>query len=137
MKDQEPFEIRMYHPDEKSIGSYEVIQIESNQFKLNYNDPFLEELTYGVQFEVEENKTSKGEYIFKKITKESEFTSDTYTLPSLLNETELRKIGDKIIESGGYWEVMFGGIAYVNLPKGSEINILKEFEQAIESKKKL
>ena len=39
-----------------------------------------------------------------------------------------------IVDEEGYWEVIFGGMDYVNLPKGSTLNVLRELNKLIKEK---
>lgn len=52
-----------------------------------------------------------------------------------LNESELRVVGQMIIDKGGYWEVIFGGMGYVNLPKDSRFNVIDELNKLIKAKR--
>jgi hypothetical protein len=40
-----------------------------------------------------------------------------------------------IMDEGGYWEVIFGGMGYVNLPKTSKLNVIDELNKLIKAKK--
>ena len=114
----------MYIPEEKSTGTYAVIKESENIFKLVYNDPFYEELRHGTIIEA-----VKGEddiYEFIKVKTESEYTLQVIGIPMNLSEQELRIVGDMIVKEGGFWEVIFGGMGYVNLPKGSSLNVINE-----------
>ena len=52
-------------------------------------------------------------------------------------ETEMRVIGQMIMDEGGYWEVIFGGMGYVNLPKKSKLNVIDELNKLIKAKQEL
>lgn len=133
----EEIDIRVYVPEESSTGTYEVIQISEFTFKLTNNDPFNEILTYGTIIEVEQDvKEENGEqiYVFKSVYKESDYSLEVIDLPSQLNETELRVVGKMITGEGGFWEVIFGGMGYVNLPKNSSLNIIEELNKLIQAK---
>jgi hypothetical protein len=136
MNEKDIIEIRMYHPEEESTGNYEVVKVGENEYKLAANDPFNEDFSYGTIIEVEKEEKDKGVLQFKRISKKSDFTLNVYGLGSSLNETELRIVGDMIIKEGGYWEVIFGGIAYVNLPKESRLKVIEELNKLIEKKKR-
>lgn len=38
-------------------------------------------------------------------------------------ETEYRLLGDEIEKQGGFWQVDFGSVATVNLPKNSTLDL--------------
>lgn len=136
MSNQSKEIIRMYYPKESCTGNYDVIILDSYRFKLACNDPFIEELTYGTIIEVEKELHEQDVYKFKRIVEESEYRSESLFLPSELNETELRIVGDMINNEGGYWEVIFGGLGIVNLPKNSTLNVIEELNKLIRNKGK-
>ena len=121
--------IKMFHPGERSTGEYNVIKISDFEYKLTENNPFSEDLSYGTIIEVENKLNKDGIFQFKKIAKESDFRLEIYGLNLGLNEAELRLLGDKIVKNGGHWEVIFGGMAYVNLPKDSNLDIGLEIKK--------
>jgi hypothetical protein len=137
-KREKAVEIRMYVPEEASTGNYAVIQLSEFTYKLANNDPFSETLSYGTIIEVESKVKEEDDekvYTLKKVLKESDFSINVIFLPSELNETELRIVGKMIIDEGGFWEVNFGGMGYVNLPKQSKLDIIEELNKLIKEKK--
>jgi len=135
MDEEKIIDIKMYVPEEASTGTYEVIKVSEHTYKLTNNDPFSEILTYGTIIEVLPEKKDEDTYIFKGVHTESDFTHEVIGLPSALNETEMRVVGQMIIDEGGYWEVIFGGMGYVNLPKTSKLNVIDELNKLIKAKK--
>lgn len=130
-------EIIMHVPEDYSTGQYRVIQFSEFTYKLLENDPFNMDFSYGTVVEVKpEFKIENGEkvFTFKRIYKESDYSIEVYGLPHQLNETELRTIGDKIMKEGGLWEVIFGGMCYVNLPKDSKLDVIEEVNKVIREK---
>lgn len=69
--------------------------------------------------------------------KESDFSLEVIALPFVLTESEMRIVGKMIIDAGGFWEVIFGGMGYVNLPKHSELNVIEELNKLIREKQHL
>lgn len=125
MKKEETTDIRMYVPDTKSTGTCEVVKISDFIYKLANNDPFNESLSYGKIIEVVTEKIDEdgeSKFVFKEIHTISEFTSECRGLPISLTESEMRVVGQMIIDEGGFWEVLFGGMGFVNLPKKSKLN---------------
>ena len=78
-------------------------------------------LTLGTEFETRINKDGKHEII--KITKESDFITRRFLLNSNYKESDYRILGDELIRKGGFWQVDFGGIATVNIPKDFEYDV--------------
>lgn len=137
MRKEETREIRMYVPDAKSTGTYEVVKTSAYKYKLANNDPFNESLSYGTIIEVETEKIEEdgeSKFVFKHIHKKSEFTSECIGLPMALKESELRVVGQMIIDEGGFWEVVLGGIGFANLPKKSKLNVTEELNKLIIAK---
>ena len=137
MKKEETTDIRMYDPDSKSTGTYEVVKISECRYKLANNDPFNESLSYGTIIEVETEKIEKdgeSKFVFKNVHRKSEFTSECIGLPIDLKESEMRVVGQMIIDEGGFWEVIFGGMGFINLPKNSNLNVSEELNKLIIAK---
>ena len=120
------FEINLYDSDEGFGGNVEVVKLGQHTYQLMCNTFFSEDVYYGTVIEVEDELTDDGYFKLKSIIKASEYTQETYFLPIALNEAELRIVGGKIVEEGGYWEVVFGGMALVNLPKKSLLDVNEE-----------
>lgn len=135
MDQEKIIDIKMYVPEEASTGTYEVIKVSEYTYKLTNNDPFSEVLTYGTIIEVLPEKKNKDTYVFKRVYTQSNYTHQVIGLPSALNETEMRVVGQMIIDEGGYWEVIFGGMGHVNLPKTSKLNVINELNKIIKAKK--
>lgn len=135
MKKGEITQIRMRVPEDRSTGTYDVIKIDDTLYQLANNDPFSETLTYGTIIEVQPKKDDEGNIEFKKIYQESDYTLEVIGLPMELDKSELLIIGQKITDEGGFWEVIFGGLGYVNLPRGSKLNVAGELHKLIQAKR--
>jgi hypothetical protein len=83
-------------------------------------------LTLGTEFETRLNKDGKHEII--RIIKESEFITRRFSLTSQFKESEYRLLGDEIMKIGGFWQVDFGSIATINLPKDCKFDLDKIFK---------
>lgn len=136
MDQDQIIEIKMYVPEEASTGPYEVIKVSEYRYQLTNNDPFNEKLSYGTIIEVFPDKKDEDTWVFKGVYVESDYNLEVIGLPTALNETELRIVGQMIVDEGGYWEVIFGGMGYVNLPKTSKLNVIDELNKLIRAKQK-
>lgn len=67
MNEKEIIDIKMYIPEEASTGTYKVIKVSENRYKLTNNDPFSETLTYGTIIEVLPEKKDKDTFVFKEV----------------------------------------------------------------------
>lgn len=114
-------EIRVYDKRIKSTGTIYVEQLSENKFRMTDNDIFNCHLTKGTEFETRINKNGLHEIV--KIVKDSDFTTRLFFLSRQYKETDYSDLGDELTKLGGFWQVDFGGIATVNIPKDFEFNI--------------
>ena len=119
-------EIEIYDKREKFTTRMYVEQLFDNVFRTTENEIFNCRLTLGTEFETRLNKDGKHEII--KITKDSNFITRRFFLNSQFRESEYRLLGDEVMKQGGFWQVDFGGIATINLPKDSKLNIDEIFK---------
>ena len=85
---------------------------------MNENDFFNCRLTKGTEFFTRINDDGNHEII--KITKESDFQTRRFFLSPKYKESDYRMLGNELAKRGGFWQVDFGGIATVNIPKDFE-----------------
>jgi hypothetical protein len=104
----------------------EVEQISDNAFRAIVNELSNLNLTYGTEFETRQNK--EGKYEIVRIIKESEFTTRRFLLNAQFKESEYALLGDEIMTQGGFWQVDYGSIAIINLPKDCTINLDEIFK---------
>ncbi|MDH5610513.1 MAG: hypothetical protein OEY56_13630 [Cyclobacteriaceae bacterium] len=119
-------EIEVYDKREKLTTTIQVEQLSDNVFRTTENELFNCRLTLGTEFETRLNKEGKHEII--KITKDSDFVTRRFFLTPQFKESEYRLLGDEIMKQGGFWQVDFGGIATINLPRDSKLNIDEIFK---------
>lgn len=119
-------EIEVYDKREKLTTTIQVEQLSDNVFRTTENELFNCRLTLGTEFETRLNKDGKHEII--KITKDSDFVTRRLFLTPQFKESEYRLLGDEIMKQGGFWQVDFGGIATINLPRDSKLNIDEIFK---------
>jgi hypothetical protein len=120
---EEPIEIKIYDKREKMTTSIYVEQLSNNTFRTVENEIFNCLLTYGTEFTTQINTEGSHEII--KITKESDFITKRFFLSQKYKESDYQMLGDELIKLGGYWQIDFGGIATINIPKDFEFNIHK------------
>lgn len=104
----------------------EVEQISDNAFRAIVNELSNLNLTYGTEFETRQNK--EGKYEIVRIIKESEFITRRFLLNAQFKESEYTLLGYEIMKQGGFWQVDFGSIAIINLPKDCTINLDEIFK---------
>jgi hypothetical protein len=114
-------DIEFYDKREKLTTTILVEQLSGNLFRTIENNLFNCSLTLGTEFETRQNKDGKHEIV--RIIKESEFITRRFSLTSQFKEYEYRLLGDEIMKQGGFWQVDFGSIATVNLPKDGKLDI--------------
>ena len=123
---QDPIEIKVYDKREKMTTSMYVEQLSANLFRTVENEIFNCRLTFGTEFETRLNKEGLHEIV--KITNDSEFVTRRFFLTSQFTESEYRLLGNEIMKQGGFWQIDFGNIATINLPKDCELDIDEIFK---------
>ena len=121
--------IEIYDKRERAITKIYVEQLAPNKFRMLDNHILNCRLTLGTEFETRINKDGKHEIV--RITKESEFVTRRFFLSSKYKESDYRFLGDELSKRGGFWQVDFGGIASINIPKNFEFDIdqvMKDFD---------
>ncbi len=113
--------IEVYYKREKSTSSFYAFKLSDNIYRMAENDLFNCKLTFGTEFETRVNEVGKLEII--KIFQESLFVTRRFMLDTQFTVSEYRLLGDEIMKNGGFWQVDFGSIATINLPKDTNLNI--------------
>jgi hypothetical protein len=112
-------------------GSSETVyaeQLSEDTFKLMENPLMNCRINYGTIVKVAPRQD--GELVFTKIVRVSNFKTRQFFLNGSLNETELRiKLGQPVLDAGGMWEVVFGGICFVHLPRDGNFDLDELFKQ--------
>jgi hypothetical protein len=116
-----PIKIEIYDKRLKMSTTIFVDKVSDNIFRAVENELFNCRLTLGTEFETRINKDGKHEII--RIVRDSEYITKRFFLTSQFNQSEYRLLGDEIIKQGGFWQVDFGGIATVNLPKNCNLDL--------------
>ena len=113
--------IEIYDKREQSTATEYVEKISEIKFRVAENSVWNCRLTVGTEFETRINKD--GKYEITKITKDSDFITRRFFINSQFKEEDYRFLGDEIMKQGGFWQVDFGSIATVNLPKNSTLDL--------------
>ncbi len=119
-------EIEVYDKSKKLTSTIRVEQLSDNIYRTVENELFDCRLTLGTEFETRLNKEGKHEIV--KIVKGSNYITRRFFLTSQFKESEYRLLGDEIMKQGGFWQVDFGGIATINLPKDSKLDLDEIFK---------
>lgn len=119
-------EIEVYDKRMKITATIHVVQLSDHVFRAAENELFNCNLTLGTEFETLLNQNGKHEII--RIVKNSEYITRRFFLTSQFNETEYRLLGEEIMKNGGFWQVDFGSIATINLPKECNLDIDEIFK---------
>lgn len=124
--DQEIKSIELHDTIMDCVGSIYVTQISDNIFRMEENDIFNCRLVYGTEFETKINEEGKHE--ITSILKKAPYVTRRFLLSTKFTESEYRILGDEIIRIGGFWQTDFGGIATINIPKGSNFDLDQIFK---------
>lgn len=116
-----PIEIEIYDKRQRTSTFMYVGKVSENIFRAVENELFNCHLVLGTEFETRINKDGKHEII--RIVKESDYITKRFLLTAQFKESEYRLLGNEIIKQGGFWQVDFGGIATINLPKDCKLDL--------------
>ncbi|MCU0240084.1 MAG: hypothetical protein MUC29_11640 [Pyrinomonadaceae bacterium] len=114
-------QIEVYDTRLKFSETVTVEKLTETKFRVVENAVFIYRLKFGTEFETQINQD--GQYEIVKITKRSEFKTKRFMLSPKFTQSEYQILGDEIMKQGGYWQVDFGSIATVNLPKDSTLDL--------------
>ena len=104
----------------------------SRQWRLLATPIMSEMATYGDVVEGDVN--SGGILVVERVVKRSGFVRTCRAPGARFFESELgRELLGQVIESGGHWERLFGGVLILNLPRGKTKDFRKRFESAYAS----
>jgi len=118
--------IELYNKTMGLLATLYVEKISENIFRAVENELFDCRLTRGTEFETHINKDGQHEII--SITKESDFITKRFFLNAQFTESEYRLLGEEIMKHGGFWQLDFGGIGTINLPKDFKPDLDKIFK---------
>ncbi|MFT3701779.1 MAG: hypothetical protein QM802_05390 [Agriterribacter sp.] len=97
-------------------------KIGDNTFRLLENPVLNCKINYGTVVGVAID--NDGRFIMTKIVRASNYKTRQFLLGSSVIEHDLMtKIGNPIIEAGGHWEIVMGGIAFIHTLKDSDFDI--------------
>jgi len=119
--------IELYDKALQITTTMAVIQLSQHIFRATENELFNDELTVGTEFETFVNKGGKHELI--RIVRKTEFITRRFYWPAHLNIFDYQNWGDEIMKQGGFWQIDFGSIVTINLPKNSTINLDTLFQK--------
>ena len=117
----EEIKIWVYDKREGSTTTFYVEQLAEHTFRMTDNDVFDCRMTRGTEFETRINANGHHEII--KILKDSDFITRRFFLSPKYKETDYRVLGDELTKRGGFWQVNFGSMVVVNIPKDFEFDI--------------
>jgi hypothetical protein len=123
---EEIVEIEIYNREEGVLSTINVERISENRFRTIANEIVDDRLTYKTEFETRLNSNKQHE--ISVVDKNSEFVTRKFNLTPQFKESEYRLLGDEIMKEGGFWQVDFGSMATVNLPKESKLNLDEVFK---------
>ena len=114
-------QITIYYKRDASSTTMYVEQLSENKFRMSDNDIFNCRLTKGTEFITRVNDDGNHEII--KITKKSDFITRRFFLSPKYKTTDYGMLGEELTKRGGFWQVDFGGIVTVNIPKDFEFDV--------------
>jgi hypothetical protein len=119
--EMQEIQIKLYDKRERTITTLSVEKLFENKFRMTENDILNCHLTKGTEFTTRINNEGNHEII--NITKESDYITRRFFLAPTYKESDYRLLGAELMKRGGFWQVDFGGIATINIPKDFEFDI--------------
>lgn len=116
-------EINLYNKRERVSGIINVEQLSENTFRMVDNDIINCDLTYRTEFETRINKEGKHEVV--RILKKPDFITRRFWLSSKYKTPDYKMLAEELVKHGGFWQVDFGGIATINIPKDFPFDVDK------------
>lgn len=113
--------IELFNKKEKIIETIYVEQLSHHKYRMVDNALTNCKLTLGTEFKTKLNREGKHE--ITKIIKESNFVTRRFFLSTKFKTEDYKMLGAELQKRGGFWQVDFGGIATVNIPKDFEFNV--------------
>jgi hypothetical protein len=116
-------EIRMIKIRDQD-GAYETVaaeQVSDDTYKLLETPALSCRINYGTTIQVQPDE--KGELEMVKIVRASDYKTRRFILPSLSRAEIVEKLGNPISQAGGLWEVVFGGVIFIHMPRGSQFDL--------------
>lgn len=119
----EESKIKLYNKREGTTETVYVYELGKNKFRMADNAILNCKITLGTEFETRINSDGSHEII--RITKASDFVTRRFLLSAYYKQEEYEFLGDELTKRGGFWQVDFGSIATVNIPKDFEFDVDK------------
>jgi hypothetical protein len=106
--------IRLCVPDKGMTSTVTVERVGEDTFRLLDNDLFNCALTRGTEIQT---KPSENAYDLVRVTRRSELLTRRFFLSPKLALRDYEMLGEELVKYGGFWQVDFGGLLTINIPK--------------------
>lgn len=136
--EQDTITVQIKWSNSETNGGMVVLRLDETHFQL-ISEPFVlgdegEEATlpkYKDVIEVEQ--VEDGVYRFLRVKERSPFRKINFLLSHDLAESpQLKQLLDELTEAGGYWEIVFGGMLILLLPRPGGQKWLRRFRELSE-----
>ena len=105
-------------------GAFETVaaeQVSEDTYKLLETPALSCRINYGTTIKVLPDE--KGELEMVGVVRASDYKTRRFILPSIAKADLMEKLGNPICNAGGYWEVVFGGIIFIHMPRASQFDL--------------
>ena len=113
--------IKLTDPDGSGSETIYAEKVSVDSFMLLENSILSCKLNYGTIIQAIPNKD--GDLCMTKILKASSFRTRKFLLSQILSQPELETKFKQIIDTGGLWEIVMGGILFIHLPTDSSFDL--------------
>ncbi len=123
--------VSLIFADEGVTESLLVTPLAQNLFRLE-ESPLNDELAfYDV---IEGERQGDGNVIFQRVAKKSEMRRFSYLLNNqIIDSMQFQSLQQQVMEIGGNWERLFGGIVIFSLPSEGTLDVENEVNAIIQS----
>lgn len=121
-------EILLHLPGDSGSETVCAEHVNGDNYRVLENPIFFCNINVGTT--VKALPDEKGDLIIKEIISPSQYITRRFLLDAGPDNAKLNeKIRDKIIEAGGHWEVVFRGMAIVDIPKDAGFDLDRLFAE--------
>ena len=110
--------------------SLPVTHLGGNHYRAEGSAIFGEELYWHDELEIECTNEGRGRFV--RVLKRSGLRVESFVISKKITDSErLRDLFDAVVESGGNWEIIYGGVLLTHVPAEVEMDVDRLLSQVI------
>jgi hypothetical protein len=96
-------------------------QLSEDTYKLLETPALSCRINYGTTIKVRLDERDELEMV--RVIRASEYKTRRFILPVLSKDQLIEKLGNPVLDAGGYWEVVMVGIIFIHMPRASSFDV--------------